>query len=289
MTRLTLALLLLLSAGALHAAPRRRAVTPAQFPPCHSVAGTPAVTFSRDGGATVAPRQTRLSGIGYTYGIAVLDRGETLLSAHDEVVSVSRDAGCNWEIVGRVNGPDLFPPSITVAPDGRAYIWSDNRQILARYAAGSLTALALATRYRKPMKAAIVGASAAGTALALLYARLGAYNQRIGDPIDAAAQIRCLFSHPTRFLRAVAHDIPAHAGIYLEQLVGRFGGVAQVGLPVVIVAIEFGLLIVVGLPVGAPPSRRLDRRRPAAESGTLSGQPARTPALLIVALSFRSS
>lgn len=141
MTRLTLALLLLLSAGALDAAPRRRAVTPAQFPPCHSVAGTPAVTFSRDGGATVAPREMRLSGIGYTYGVVVLDRGETLLSAHNDLVSVSRNAGCSWEMVGHVTGPDLFPPSITAAPDGRAYIWSDNRQILARYAAGSLTAL----------------------------------------------------------------------------------------------------------------------------------------------------
>jgi uncharacterized membrane protein len=133
--------------------------------------------------------------------------------------------------------------------------------------------LALATRHRKGMKAAIVGASAAGTTLALLYARLGAYNQRIGDPVDAAAQIRCLFAHPTRFLRAVAHDIPAHAGTYVEQLVGRFGGMAQVGLPIAVVAVEIALLIAVGL--GAPPSRRLDRRRPAAE-------PARTPAFLIV-------
>lgn len=145
-------ILILLIAGPLAAAPRRRAVTPARFPQCLAVAGTPAVTFSRDGGVTVAPRVMPLHGIGYTYGLAVLDGGQTLLSAHNDLVSLSRDAGCTWDAVGQVTGPDLFPPSITAAPAGRAYIWSDNREILARYANGSLTAL-------KP-PAAIVGLGA---------------------------------------------------------------------------------------------------------------------------------
>src|SRR5688572_14955646 len=98
--RPALFLLVLLSAASLDAAPRRRAAAPAQFPACAAVAGTPAVTFSRDGGATVAPRAMPLRGIGYTYGVAVLDGGETLLSAHNDVVSISRDAGCSWETVG---------------------------------------------------------------------------------------------------------------------------------------------------------------------------------------------
>ena len=140
MRRLTFSLLVFVAAT-LQAAPRRRAVIPEQFPPCIITDG-PAVTFSRDGGATVAARAKRLSGIGYTYGLAVLGSGgQTILSVHNSSVSLSRDAGCTWTPLGQVTGNDLFPPSITAAPDGRAYIWSDNREILARYADGALTAL----------------------------------------------------------------------------------------------------------------------------------------------------
>jgi len=139
MRRSLLALLLLFAAFA-NAAPRRRAVGSEAFPPC-AIANGPAVTFSRDGGVTVARRAQALRGIGYTYGVAVLDGGRTILAAHNDVVSLSRDGGCSWEFVGNVAGPDLFPPSITAAPDGGAYIWSDNRQILARYSAAGLAAL----------------------------------------------------------------------------------------------------------------------------------------------------
>ena len=110
--------------------------------------------------------------------------------------------------------------------------------------------LALATSHRKAIKAAIIGASAAGTTLAFAYARLGAYAQRMNDPVDPAAQLRCLAGDPMRFVRAVAHDIPAHAWLYVEGLVGRFGGVAQVGLPGVVVMIEVALLAAVALNVG---------------------------------------
>ena len=129
-----------LVAATVNAAPRRRVVAPPQFPDCHVISGTPAVTFSRDGGATVAPRTMPLHGIGYTYGVAAIDK-HTILSVHNDAVSISRDAGCSWQFVGNVTGPDLFPPSITPAPGGAAYIWSDNREILARYSASGLTIL----------------------------------------------------------------------------------------------------------------------------------------------------
>jgi hypothetical protein len=64
-------------ACAAEAAPRHRATMPPQFPPCRTIEGTPAVTFTRDGGATVAPRARALHGIGYTYGVAALD-GQTI-------------------------------------------------------------------------------------------------------------------------------------------------------------------------------------------------------------------
>lgn len=94
---------------------------------------------------------------------------------------------------------------------------------------------------------AVVAASAAGTVLAFGYARLGGYNQRMNDPVDAGTQLRCLLADPRRFVRAVAHDVPRHGRMYVEQLVGRFGTVAQVGLPLAVVLVELALLVAVGL------------------------------------------
>ena len=140
MNRTILAVFLV--AATVHAAPRRRVVAPPpQFPDCRAIDGTPAVTFSRDGGATVVPRTMPLHGVGYTYGLAAIDK-QTILSVHNDAVSISRDAGCSWQLAGTVTGPDLFPPSVAVAPDATAFIWSDHRAILARYdTAGGLKAL----------------------------------------------------------------------------------------------------------------------------------------------------
>lgn len=93
----------------------------------------------------------------------------------------------------------------------------------------------------------VIIASALGTLSSFAYARLGGYNQRMNDPVDAGAQLRCLVSDPMRFVRAVAHDVPAHGGMYVEQLVGRFGGVAQVSLPLAVVIAELALLVLAGL------------------------------------------
>ena len=67
------------------------------------------------------------------------------------------------------------------------------------------------------------------------------------DPIDPAAQLRCLISDPMRFVRAVAHDIPVHGWLYVEQLVGRFGGAVQVGMPRIFVVLEILLLVAVAI------------------------------------------
>lgn len=123
--------LLLVTATTLSAAPRRRSVTPPGFPPCAVVTGTPAVTFTRDDGRTLAPVAQRLEGVGYTYGLAALDTG-SMLSWHKLTLSQSDDHGCSWRPVATVSYVD-FPPAIAAAPGGRAYIWSDNRQWLARF------------------------------------------------------------------------------------------------------------------------------------------------------------
>ena len=129
MKRFSLVLFLVVSTAAA-AAPRRRAGAPYLFPPCSMIAGTPAVTFTLNSGATLAPTAERLSGIGYTYGLAALD-ASTLLSWHKDTLSLSTDSGCSWRPLGQWQTD--FPPTITAARGGRAFAWSDNRQFLLRY------------------------------------------------------------------------------------------------------------------------------------------------------------
>lgn len=125
--------LLLLLASPLFAGERRRSVVVrAPFPACSVITGTPAVTFTRDDGRTLAPIAERLDGIGYTYGLAALDTPGSLLSIHKSTLSLSTDHGCSWRTVATLPYVD-FPPSIAAATGDRAYVWSDNREFFARY------------------------------------------------------------------------------------------------------------------------------------------------------------
>src|SRR5512142_1597435 len=64
-------LVLFLIATPVVAGERRRSVAfPHSFPSCTVVTGTPAVTFTRNWGQTLAPVAERLEGVGYTYGLA---------------------------------------------------------------------------------------------------------------------------------------------------------------------------------------------------------------------------
>ena len=98
-----------------NAAPQRRAVRlPPPFPTCAMVTGTPAVTFTRDQGATLAPAAEALSGIGYTYGLAALDTPGTLLAWHKADIIISTDDGCSWRVLATFADYD-FPPRIVAA------------------------------------------------------------------------------------------------------------------------------------------------------------------------------
>ena len=112
-------------------AQRRRTTAPVTFPACAVVNGTPAVTFTRDEGRTLAPVAQPLTGIGYTYGLAALDTPGVMLSWHKTTLSISRDYGCTWSPLG--DWTTGFPPAISPARGGRAYAWSDNNQFLLRY------------------------------------------------------------------------------------------------------------------------------------------------------------
>src|SRR6476659_9165835 len=136
--RRLLILLIVLVAPVLYAQ-RRRAIVVPSVPPCSMVEGTPGVTFTRDEGATLAPVAQPLQGTAYTYGLAALDVPRTFLSFHGNTLSMSSDDGCHWNAIGNYTAD--FPPTITAAKGGRAYIWSDNRQFLLRYDSRGVKAL----------------------------------------------------------------------------------------------------------------------------------------------------
>ncbi|HKO54590.1 MAG TPA: dispase autolysis-inducing protein [Thermoanaerobaculia bacterium] len=161
--RRLLILSLLFSTAAL-AAPRRRVVGQ----PCSLITGTPGVTITRNEGVTLTPTAERLTGVGYTYGLAALD-ATTLLAWHKETLSLSTDAGCSWRPVGQWQTD--FPPSITSAGGGRAFAWSDNREFLLRYDARGPQVL------KAP--ATIVGLGAQGD-----HVRLGDADGALWDSID---------------------------------------------------------------------------------------------------------
>ena len=125
------ALLLTTVSLPLAAATRRRATTPPLFPACSSIDGSPAVTFSRDGGQTFATVQQKLEGVGYTYGVAAID-ATTVLSWHKSTLSISRDSGCSWTAIGDFEDGG-FPPSIVAGGANDAWIFSDNREFLAHF------------------------------------------------------------------------------------------------------------------------------------------------------------
>lgn len=142
MTRRLSLLLLVLLTAALPAAARRRAVhKPAPFPPCSMIAGSGAVTFTLDEGQTLAPSATPLAPIAHTYGLAALDApADTLLAWVGDDLLISSDAGCSWRVEATVPGAG-FPPTITPAHGGRAYAWSENRSFAVRYDARGVTRL----------------------------------------------------------------------------------------------------------------------------------------------------
>ncbi len=92
-------------------------------PACTTITGTDAVTFTLDEGATLAPTEGTLQGIGYTYGLAALDTPSTLLAEHKGDLLRSEDAGCTWSKTGKLEG-GLF--RLQAARGGLAYAWEEN-------------------------------------------------------------------------------------------------------------------------------------------------------------------
>jgi hypothetical protein len=89
-------------------------------PACETVTGDGSVTFTRNGGRSIAPTSKTLEPVVYTRGLVTLDRPNVLLSVANNMLSRSMDAGCSWAPVGKLNGSNI---ELTAARGGQAYAW----------------------------------------------------------------------------------------------------------------------------------------------------------------------
>ena len=116
------------------------------MPDCDRVIGTNTVTFTTDEGLTLTETQEPMS-IAYTYGLATLDVGNTMLasimtSAGTSILK-SEDAGCHWTQVELLPVNELL--LLTAAPGGMAYGWSRGRNTLYRIDGNDVVTLSAPT------------------------------------------------------------------------------------------------------------------------------------------------
>jgi uncharacterized membrane protein len=107
--------------------------------------------------------------------------------------------------------------------------------------------LVIPGRFRRSMKIAIIAATAIGTAMAMAYLQIGAYAQRMFDPINAGAQMQCFLGDPMRFVRGLGRAVAGNGWIYIEQIAGRAGGDALMNMPLIVVVVELALLVAAAL------------------------------------------
>jgi hypothetical protein len=103
-------------------------------PQCGSVTGDGSVTFTRNGGKTVAPTSQVLRPVVYTTGLVALDRPDALLALSNNVLLSSGDAGCTWTQVSKVSGWYL---GLVAARGGRAYAWDRDGNLTLATPAGA--------------------------------------------------------------------------------------------------------------------------------------------------------
>src|SRR5262245_19572520 len=138
MQRLFLAsLLITLSTGSVLAAGAWR------VPPCDVITGTKSLAITSDDGAALITPAHPLKPTSYAFGLAVLpDVPNTMLLAFGRTLQRSTNAGCRWDMVGIVDSTsDGFPISLVAARGDRAFVWSDNRNDLARVDGTTITYL----------------------------------------------------------------------------------------------------------------------------------------------------
>lgn len=101
-------------------------------PSCAEVAGTGAVTYTADAGATLAPTVEPLTSPAYTTGLVAFPEvpGRLLAVSHEKLLR-SKDAGCSWKHVGTL--PILS--RLVLGSEETAWAWTPNTNGLARVSA----------------------------------------------------------------------------------------------------------------------------------------------------------
>lgn len=91
-------------------------------PHCETVEGDGSVSFTRDGGRTVAPTTGVMRPVRYVMGLEALARPNHLLAVDDRGrLARSIDAGCSWSAFASLSSQGTW--SISPAADGTAYVW----------------------------------------------------------------------------------------------------------------------------------------------------------------------
>lgn len=98
------------------------------------VAGAPALTFSSNEGATMAPTSESLSGVVYAHGVVATDTPGVLWATVGTSVMRSEDYGCNWSEAGVLG---WSPMRLAQGPGERVWAWSDNATYVYRIDPGT--------------------------------------------------------------------------------------------------------------------------------------------------------
>ena len=116
-------------------------VTSWGVPHCHTVASDGSLTYTTNEGHTLRRTTGHMTPVRYQFSIAPLAAPGELLSADQSGrLFHSTDAGCSWTAGATLTGMDI--PQLEAAPDGTAYAWSVNTNLLSRVTdGGTVTAL----------------------------------------------------------------------------------------------------------------------------------------------------
>lgn len=98
-----------------------------------------AVTWTTDGGATVAERTGTLEPNAWTWSVVALSTTGALAASHDGALLRSTDAGCTWS---ETAFPDGQNRELLAAPGDRLYAWSEVLDTIYRVDGDEFTELA---------------------------------------------------------------------------------------------------------------------------------------------------
>ncbi|NIK57140.1 sialidase family protein [Kribbella shirazensis] len=106
-------------------------------PHCGKVYGDGSVTFTVTDGEVLAPTTGKLLPITYAK-VAALEEPNTLISIGKQAIQRSSDAGCSWQLLGKVPD-DLSTYDVQPGPGDSAYIYSVNDQPIHRVHGSQVT------------------------------------------------------------------------------------------------------------------------------------------------------